>query len=181
MENRKSRLTKRLLKESLIELLGKKDISHITIKEVSENADLNRSTFYAHYQDLYELLDEITQEMLAHVPFATTRKYSISDISDCLQYIHAHKEVYSVLLENGIFHQYLMKKSIDIFQDKSLLGGAMTHCDPEYYQALSCYCTAGSECFLSYSLNSSIPIGKQAEILYQLAEQARKLAFQYSR
>lgn len=180
MENRKSRLTKRLLRESMIELLGQKELSRITIKDVAENADLNRSTFYSHYQDVYELLDEITQDMLGHVPFATIQKYSISDISDCLKYIYAHKEIYSVLLEKGIFHQFLLKKSIDIFLDGSLLNGAMTHCDPEYYHALSCYCTAGSESFLSYCLKSSIPIDKQAEILYHLAEQARKLALQYS-
>lgn len=44
-ENRRTRLTKRLLRESLLELLHEKPVDHITVKELCECAELNRSTF----------------------------------------------------------------------------------------------------------------------------------------
>ena len=49
-ENRKIKYTKKVLSESLIELLKTKHISEITITELCENADINRTTFYRHYE-----------------------------------------------------------------------------------------------------------------------------------
>ena len=56
-----------VLKESFINLLGKKDISEITIKEICENADINRATFYTHYSDQYDLLRKIEDEFLDNI------------------------------------------------------------------------------------------------------------------
>ncbi|WP_306663957.1 TetR/AcrR family transcriptional regulator [Robertmurraya korlensis] len=62
--DRRKRYTKMVLKESLMNLLKQKPISSITIKEVCELADINRSTFYAHYSDQYELLYSIEEEFI---------------------------------------------------------------------------------------------------------------------
>ena len=62
--NRRTKLTKMLLKNSLIELMNDKAVNHITIKELCEKADLNRSTFYLHYTDQYQLLSEIENDLL---------------------------------------------------------------------------------------------------------------------
>jgi AcrR family transcriptional regulator len=63
--DRKSRYTRKVLRDSLIELLEQKPIGKITIKELCENADLNRTTFYAHYRDQYDLLRQTEEETLA--------------------------------------------------------------------------------------------------------------------
>ena len=60
--DRRSRMTKRILHETLIELLQTAHISELSVKRICEAADLNRSTFYAHYQSPMELLQEIEQE-----------------------------------------------------------------------------------------------------------------------
>ena len=62
--DKRIRYTKMFLKEALIELLHEKPISKITIKELCEKAEINRSTFYTHYIDQYDLLDQIKQELL---------------------------------------------------------------------------------------------------------------------
>ncbi|GHV77241.1 TetR family transcriptional regulator [Spirochaetia bacterium] len=64
-ENRKVRYTKKVLTESLMELLQSQPISAISIKELCARADINRSTFYAHYKDQYALLKEIEADALA--------------------------------------------------------------------------------------------------------------------
>ena len=56
------RYTQKVLKDSLLQLLEKKPINKITVKEVCELAELNRATFYAHYTDCLDLLESIENE-----------------------------------------------------------------------------------------------------------------------
>jgi AcrR family transcriptional regulator len=65
IESRRVKMTKHLLKNSLIELMQSKSITKITIKEICANADVNRSTFYTYYADQLSLLDEVETEVLA--------------------------------------------------------------------------------------------------------------------
>lgn len=59
------RYTEHILKESFIKLLAKKPINKITVKEVCEMAEINRSTFYAHYSDCFALMEAIEDEILS--------------------------------------------------------------------------------------------------------------------
>ena len=47
--------------EALLTLLEKKDFEYITVKEICEKADVNRSTFYLHYETVGDLLDECVE------------------------------------------------------------------------------------------------------------------------
>lgn len=66
-DDRRVKYTKMVLKESFIKLREKKDISQITIKEICEDADINRATFYAHYNDQFDLMHKIEEELLENV------------------------------------------------------------------------------------------------------------------
>ncbi len=44
-------------------LLGGKQISRITVREICEKAGINRSTFYAHYSDVFDLFEKVEQQM----------------------------------------------------------------------------------------------------------------------
>ncbi len=50
--------------EALLSLLEKKDFIYITVKEICEEAGVNRSTFYLHYENTADLLKETTQYIL---------------------------------------------------------------------------------------------------------------------
>ena len=63
--NRSVRSTKRRLRECLLELLADKPINEISVKELTERADMNRGTFYFHYQDIYDLLRQTEDEFFA--------------------------------------------------------------------------------------------------------------------
>ena len=63
-ENRRVLMTKKLLKESVFELMEEKPLNKITIKEICENADVNRTTFYKYYGDQYALVKEAEDELL---------------------------------------------------------------------------------------------------------------------
>lgn len=63
--NQRTRLSKILLKNALMDLLGEKgSVTKISVRELCERADLNRSTFYAHYSEPKELLEEVEAELL---------------------------------------------------------------------------------------------------------------------
>lgn len=68
-EDRRIRRTRDSLRQALAQLLSQKELSHITVREVTDLADVNRSTFYLHYTDLRDLYqkteDEVVQEISA--------------------------------------------------------------------------------------------------------------------
>jgi len=55
--------TDRLIKDSLIELLNKKDFTKITIKDICDTALIGRSTFYHHYVDKYLLMETMINDL----------------------------------------------------------------------------------------------------------------------
>lgn len=60
-----------LMDEALLQLLQKKDFDYITIKEICIKAGVNRSTFYLHYENLNDLLEE----SLTYIYSKFTEKY----------------------------------------------------------------------------------------------------------
>ena len=64
-EDRRVRRTRRLLKESLLELMKQKSFWEISARDVTDNADMNRSTFYLHYTDTAQILQSVEGDMLA--------------------------------------------------------------------------------------------------------------------
>lgn len=51
--------TKRAIFTAFAELLSEKDLSHITITDIANKADINRKTFYNYYTNIYEVMEEI--------------------------------------------------------------------------------------------------------------------------
>lgn len=66
-ESRRVRYTKKVLKDSLLEQLAIKPLDKITVKTVCENADVNRGTFYAHYKDVDDLMQQIENEIFESI------------------------------------------------------------------------------------------------------------------
>lgn len=62
--DRRKKYTRMVLKDSLMTLLKTKPLSSITVKEICEQADVNRSTFYSHYQDSFDLMEQIEEEII---------------------------------------------------------------------------------------------------------------------
>ena len=65
--------------EALITLLEKKDFEYITIKEICDTAEVNRSTFYLHYENTSDLLKETTRYIIdKHLAYYETDQKRIS-------------------------------------------------------------------------------------------------------
>lgn len=110
-------MTKRILKESLLELMAEKTISHISIKEICELADVNRSTFYAHYETPYDLLEEIENDIVEATPRINLYHDEpvLDELTEFFEYLEKNKEVCRILFANSGAHSFENKILDKIF------------------------------------------------------------------
>lgn len=117
VENRKVRYTKMVLQDSLIELMKEKRISKITIKELCDKADINRSTFYAHYTDQHDLLRKIEDDVLLWLKEAISTIMEKTDKSETIEIL---ENICQYLAENSRHLQVLMSEQGDLDFQKEL-------------------------------------------------------------
>lgn len=107
-----------LMDQALIKLLEEKELAYISVKEICEQAGVNRSTFYLHYETIGDLLQETTEYI--HNQFLASFKESpeqfvtrinnapLSDlvlIGDAylrpyLQFVYENKSVFKATMNN---------------------------------------------------------------------------------
>ena len=56
--------TKKAIRNALAKLLVEKDIDNITVKDIADTADINRKTFYNYYAGVYQIIDEMENEIV---------------------------------------------------------------------------------------------------------------------
>lgn len=105
-DGRRVRMTKLLLRQSLIELMREKSIHDITIKEICEGADINRSTFYRHYDTQFDLCDEILEDITENISkihqSCAGENYSTQGfLTEILKYIEQNRDTFLVLLSGN--------------------------------------------------------------------------------
>ncbi len=116
--DRRSRYTKRFLKESLIELMEEKPINKISVSELCDKADINRSTFYNHYSDQYDLLQQMEEEIIddvnAMLADCEYQKYD-SKLMQILAYI------FEYIRDNSRACRILLSEQGDVHFQKQIL------------------------------------------------------------
>lgn len=65
--DRRQARTKQLLYKALMELIKEKGVEGITVTDISSRADINRGTFYLHYRDVADMLDQLKDEAFEHI------------------------------------------------------------------------------------------------------------------
>ncbi len=101
--------TKKLIRQSLVELAKEKSVTKITVKELTDHAEINRGTFYLHYKDVFDLVDALEKELYEKfecVLNSITSERLLSDaVSVCevvCTHFWDHIDLYSMLMgENG--------------------------------------------------------------------------------
>ncbi len=125
-EDRRVRLSKQIIRDSLIELMQIYPITKISVKMICEKADVNRSTFYAHYKDQNDLLNTIQAEAVKNIKthvFATSfiqeEQSATPIIVKVLEYCKENSRLFRVILsENG--NTTFQKDLMLLVQEKSL-------------------------------------------------------------
>lgn len=105
------RYTKRVIREAFLELLGKFSIEKITVTEICKNAGINRATFYRYYENQYDLLSALENEMFDEIKKSTHEHGS--DIDKLTEVIFMkfaeQKEMWALLLSDHADLGFLSK------------------------------------------------------------------------
>lgn len=123
-EDRRVRRTKKLLSQGLIELMQHKQVKDITVRELADLVDVNRGTFYLYYRDIFDLLEQLEEELfeqlnaviLSHQggPVLTHIRPVLVDV---FRIVAENKEICRVLLSDNGDIKFLQKLS-DVIQEK---------------------------------------------------------------
>ena len=104
-KDRRVKYTIAALKDALVQLMQKEHISKISVKSLCEYADVNRSTFYSHFSDQYDLLHYIGEEVLDIIKrqlesqgFEDNRPISVQVLCRILEYARKNANLFKALL-----------------------------------------------------------------------------------
>lgn len=99
--NRRILYTKKVIKESLLDLLQDKKIHQITVTDICKTANINRGTFYTHYKDAYDLLksmeDELFNQILEYIEETPVEDYKDILLLKALELIKENKKLCKIL------------------------------------------------------------------------------------
>ena len=176
-ENQRTKLTKMLFKNAMINLLEKKSLYDITVTELCQNAELNRSTFYNYYDNVNDVFIDIEQELMlaSEECIQKINKIEFNSIAkplyQLLNYIKENIKVYKLLLNNHIseeFSQNIMKKPIDFLKEKIKTLNIELGGDTDY---IFTYIVSGSLEIIKKWVNSNMKESPQyiATLIYKLS------------
>ena len=105
--NQRFRDMDKKLKTTFLDLLNTMEFEKITVKMICEKAQVNRSTFYAHYSDIYEIMEQmeehLNQELLESYPTDTPYDNDIFPFWPLIPFLHhikKHRSFYKIVLKH---------------------------------------------------------------------------------
>lgn len=119
--------TKLAITSAFIELLSHKSFDKITVNDIAEIANINRSTFYLHYEDKFALIKQIINEHLEKIDLYTDPFHTDSDaitinnaFTQIFEFLEGDFQFYAILLKSDcwpFFHKYLRELIMKLIID----------------------------------------------------------------
>lgn len=111
--NHSSQKTRNIIKKTFAEMLSeKKELTKISVSELVRRADINRGTFYSHYDDIYAVAEDYENELISLffsnaelIASANTDKF----IDLMFEYIKRNDEIYRMLCKSNDFVMIMQK------------------------------------------------------------------------
>ncbi|MDR1287692.1 MAG: TetR/AcrR family transcriptional regulator C-terminal domain-containing protein [Treponema sp.] len=124
--NRGACKTKNAIRNSLIELMKQKAVARITVTEICRKADIHRTTFYAHYRDQYDLLDQMEKEAMTSIDNLLDENKLVPNCGDGQIAAMAEDLLRHIAVNNNSV-QALLSRNGDIFFQKKLISCLILH------------------------------------------------------
>jgi AcrR family transcriptional regulator len=159
--------TRKLIDDALIEVTVEKGFAAVTVQDIVKRAGINRATFYRHYQDKFDLLDQHAQAIYqladnapdpARAPGGDTKvEKTLLGVAQVLDHVRGHAKFYRVMLgKNGDpefvekIRHYIQKRIVGVLPE-SLLA------DKNSADLFLSYVSSGSVGILSWWLEHGMP------------------------
>lgn len=148
-DNQRIALTKRLLQEALLRLMNKKSLEKITITELCEEAGINRTTFYRHFNVPSDVLLDMNVEFFKRLNDSislSNAKDIPSYIEELMSYLYEHSELLKIFLQNSSPDDF-MRLADGVFESFIEATNKFTEifdADDENLKLISTYIAGGS-------------------------------------
>lgn len=149
-ENQRITLTRRLMKEALLRLLETRELDKISVTELCAAADINRATFYRHYQIPRDVLMEIQQDLYRNLLKSVKMPKTSEEIHPAIQklcaFLEQNAELMRLILRNNTdadFAAFVGTLYDDILSQVKE-AGILPRLSDEDLRLLVLYCAGGS-------------------------------------
>lgn len=168
--------TERAIKNAFIELRSKKNLEKITVKELCGLACVNKSTFYAHYEDIYALSDAMEEEVVTSVTDSILHpEYIIENPAEFTRELFL-----AYISQNSLIRILFSGKQRSHLSDKieKSVKNIIFQKHPEYRKDMRInivlsYCIQGG--YHAYICNPGCDVGELIEVIGELTERAKPL------
>lgn len=124
MENQRIRLSKTMLKTALLKLLKDKTLNQISIYELCNTAQINRTTFYKYYGSQQDLLNEIEADFFVQLDndLRAILDHNPNALFSVLNHLYEQRETFNILVQSipsqeFAFHLFEIPSIDRIFQN----------------------------------------------------------------
>jgi AcrR family transcriptional regulator len=160
--NRRTRMTKAMLENALLELLQDRPLNEISVTDICRQADLNRSTFYAHYRSPMDLLAAIRDSLVKNAPDTNDLKMSTQErLMVYLRYIRAHGLAFDTMFHLDVEFEKAMIMAIYHYLEKNILNLTPEDTDLERHMLLS-FMAAGAAYCVDEWIRGGYPISEES-------------------
>jgi len=176
-ENRRVRMTKKMIKDAMLELLEKQPIEKITVTDICQNADVNRSTFYAYYEDTGFLMLEIENDVLRQLPASPNANVKddqaqfLVTLEEFFEYVRKNERLFRILIvqrDNSSFNLRLINTVMEKYRQPLETKGPF----PDRYAYI--YCVSGVIGIMKEWIMNGFPIsaGEFAKMALEMCVKA---------
>jgi AcrR family transcriptional regulator len=167
--DRRVKLTLMLLQDALIKTMQSTHISKISVKQLCEMADINRSTFYAHFQDQYGLLEYICTQAIDNIE----KHLEKQDINESMPItLTSLKRIFDYIKENSDLFKALLSNNCDVDFQRNIVNVVIKYstyevADSRTKDYLAAFGLAGCVSILQMWLKDGMPESttRMAEII----------------
>ena len=170
--------TKKAIKKAFFTLLADKDINDISVTDISRLADINRKTFYNYYTGVFQLVDELEDDIINKIQSTLKDIDIIESLKEPIQMFHLLDD--AIGLNDPFLRSMLQSEKVSSFFNKfedqmiSLIRdevASQMHTDPVATEYVIHFILAGEISVYKAWLKSdkNFPVEKLSEMINELA------------
>ena len=106
--NKRKKASQEKIEKTFLQLIQTKDVDNISVSDICKISNLNRSTFYANYIDIYDLVEKVRIRMINEYANIFTND------SEAGQNPNSYLKMFTHIKENQIFYRTYFKLNFDV-------------------------------------------------------------------
>ncbi len=173
------RMTRRLMKDALLDLLERTDLSGISVTAVCEAADVHRSTFYKYYREPSDVLRDIEKDVLDQIPVPPpaldpkSQEDLLRATTAFFDYVRDKEKLFQILFSESV-NAGFSSRLVDVLCSQFITGIESEHELPDRYLRL--YIANGTVGMLREWIASGFSVSSQeiANMMYYLSRKLQQ-------